>query len=230
MFRFREKASTFFFGLTVGLLIGCAIFIFKLDDYVKNIRFSEADKPEFEETINESPEQNKEAKKKVHAIQQNKKETASTNSDSLSAENSVANVDSAGGVILDGGNYGNDDENISVLKEELVGVKNVKVRGAENGKENKKDSLAASLAGVTESTGNEMIVIEFWKTPLNSKGYKMSRNKVLLYGMQQQNVDIVKLNESYYLKNNNTVYRLSYSNEFKKMEKVNEPAVLARVN
>jgi hypothetical protein len=224
MTRFRERFSSFFFGLTVGLLIGCAIFIFKLDDYVKNIKFSGDNKPEFEETANisEEPKNRKDYKKKPANTSETKKEK--TNSDPTADSISVAEVDSSG-VILD---INSGDENISVLKEELVGVKNIKVKDAEN-KEDKKDTLATSVAGVSESSPNEFLVIEFWKTPLNSKGYKMSRNKIVLYGLPEQNVDIVKLNDSYYLKNNNLVYRLSYSNEFRKMERVSESAILARI-
>jgi hypothetical protein len=127
-------------------------------------------------------------------------------------------------------NVNTSDEKISVLKEELVGVKNIKVRGAEPEKKNKIDSLASVVSGIYESGFSEFLVVEFWKTPLNSKGYKMSRNKIVLYGLPEQNVDVVKLNDSYYLKNNNLVYKLSYSNEFRKMERVNETSILDRMN
>ncbi|MBC7863846.1 MAG: hypothetical protein IAF38_12800 [Bacteroidia bacterium] len=227
MARFKEKFSTFFFGLTVGLLIGCAIFIFKLDDYVKNFQFSDSKKPAFEETtdLTDGTKPKKDLKKKI-TLAENKKGKDNDQKDSLAV--AETNADSSGSEVMD--IDASSSENISVLKEELVGVKNVKVKGAEEGKTSKKDSLAASVAGVAEPNPNEFLVIEFWKTPLNSKGYKMSRNKVVLYGLQEQNVDIVKLNDNYYLKNNNLVYRISYSNEFHKMERVSESSILDRMN
>ena len=230
MSRFREKFSTFFFGLTVGLLIGCGIFIFKLDDYVRNIRFSDNNKPEFEETtkLQEQDANNKKEIKKKQISSNTNSTTNSVNStDSTAANNEVSKSDS---LVADADNATTDAENISVLKEELVGVKNVKVKDDKENSGTKKDSLVASVAGVNENSGAEVLIIEFWKTPLNSKGYKMSRNKVLLYGLSEQNVDIVKIDDSYYLKNNNLVYHLYYSNEFRKMERVNESSILAKIN
>jgi Sec-independent protein translocase protein TatA len=40
MSKFRDKLQTFVFGLSVGLLIACLFFIFKLDDYFRKIDFS----------------------------------------------------------------------------------------------------------------------------------------------------------------------------------------------
>ena len=121
------------------------------------------------------------------------------------------------------------DEEISVLKEELVSIRNVKVRCENDPSLNKSDSLIAELSGVHSRSGDYMM-IEFWKTPLNSKGYKMSRNKLLLYGAVSENQDVFKLNNRLYLKNDFGVFKLEYSNEFRKLENVTESAILARLN
>jgi hypothetical protein len=227
MVKFREKFSTFFFGLTVGLLIGCAIFIFKLDDYVKNFQFASKDKPTFEETINaiEDPIPKKDKNKKQPTTQIAPNHIKETNEDTLNSEKLASN-DS---VILD---YTSDINlnNENVLREELISSKSIKIKEEKENYTSNKDSLIATNAGITESLANEFMIIEFWKTPLNSKGYKMSRNKILLYGVAEQNIDVLKIDNNYYLKNNNLVYRVFYSNEFKKMERVNESAILARIN
>lgn len=228
MARFREKISTFIFGLSVGLLIGCAIFIFKLDDYIKNFRFSDNNKPEFEETTNLKDDltENREKKKKSGTGTGQAKEKKEVKNDNgrkqLTVQDTLVPINA-----FDNSNA----ENISVLKEELISVKNIRVKTEADNKQNGKDSLAAAVAGVTEKASGDFMLIEFWKTPLNSKGYRMSRNKVVLYGLPEQDVDIVKMDDVFYLRsNNNMVYRLTYSNEFRKMEKVSESAILARLN
>jgi hypothetical protein len=126
-----------------------------------------------------------------------------------------------------------DDEHINVLKEELVGVKNINVRdiAAGSGYKSVSDSVLSAMSGISTAKKTDFFMVEFWKTPLNSKGYKMTRNRVLIYGMKE-NADLVmvKLEDDYYLKNNSEVYRLNYSTDFKPMEKVNESTLLQKLN
>jgi hypothetical protein len=230
MARFREKISPFVFGLSVGLLIGCAIFIFKLDDYIRNFRFAEVNKPEFEETtdLRETGTEKKELKKKTASSAEvsvrDKKEAGRDSSSKI-----MRTQGSDSGAVMSTSQFVA-DQNISVLKEELIAVKNIRVKSEIDNKSNKKDSLAAAVAGVVEKASGDFMMIEFWKTPLNSKGYKMSRNKIMVYGLPEQEIDVVKIDDAYYLRHADAVYRLSYTNEFRKMEKVSEPAVLARLN
>ncbi|MGZ3866987.1 MAG: hypothetical protein ACXVNR_11675 [Bacteroidia bacterium] len=123
-------------------------------------------------------------------------------------------------------------ENYRVLKEEMVSVKNVYVKILEpKEKTGSSDSLIASLAGITNPDEKDFFMIEFWKTPLNSKGYKMTRNRILIYGYND-NVDvcIIKLNDNYYLRNNSQVYKLNYSSDFKPLERVDDAAVAGKFN
>ncbi|MEO8762542.1 MAG: hypothetical protein ABI448_16710 [Bacteroidia bacterium] len=115
-------------------------------------------------------------------------------------------------------------DNYQVLKEELISVKNIYVKTITPvEKINATDSLAASLAGVNTPSAEEFFMIEFWKTPLNSKGYKMTRSRLLIYGFPEKtDLALVKKNDTYYLRNNNLVYKLNYSSEFKPMERSSE--------
>jgi hypothetical protein len=91
--------------------------------------------------------------------------------------------------------------------------------------------LIASLAGVTTPDEKEFFMIEFWKTPLNSKGYKMTRNRLLIYGYNENaDASIIKLNENYYLRNNNMIFKLNYSSEFKPLERESDADVAGKFN
>lgn len=112
-------------------------------------------------------------------------------------------------------------EKYEVLKEELISVKNLYVKTlVPNPKTSEADSLAASLAEVKTPEADDFFMIEFWKTPLNSKGYKMTRSRLLIYGyLEKPDLALVKKDDLYYLRNNNMVYKLSYSAEFKPLER-----------
>ena len=110
----------------------------------------------------------------------------------------------------------------------MLSVKNVKViRVADN---NTVTDSAAANAGIKEEEP-ESIQVEFWKTPLNSKGYRFSRKKVMLYGFPDfSNVLVYELDGNYFLRSADQVFRLTYSAEFRQMEKVTDPELLSRLS
>lgn len=123
-------------------------------------------------------------------------------------------------------------DNYQVLKEELISVKNIYVKTLTPvEKTSATDSLAATLAGVNNPADEEFFMIEFWKTPLNSKGYKMTRSRLLIYGFPENtDLALVKKNDSYYLRNNSLIYKLNYSSEFKPMERTSDRDVSGMFN
>ena len=159
---------------------------------------------------------------------ENKTEDKSNNKPNSKKENTESNKNQS----LLSFNDGTDSsyiksDNYQVLKEELIAVKNIYVKTITPiEKTSSTDSLAASLAGVTTPAAEEFFMIEFWKTPLNSKGYKMTRSRLLIYGYPEKaDLALIKRNDNYYLRNNNLVYKLNYSSEFKPMERTTETGI-----
>ncbi len=226
MGRFGKKIQLFVFGLSIGLLVGCLFFVFKLDDF-----FSKA-------TLFEK--ENKASVTEELVLNENKNEKESknhsTNSSSknlnLTTENTAVK-DEVGATTKSTNTYTeSEDENINVLKEELIGVKNINVKDIEGGSDYKSisDSVLTVMSGISANKKSDFFMVEFWKTPLNSKGYKMTRNRVLIYGIKENaDLKMVKLDDEYYLKNNSEVYKLNYSTDFKPMEKVFESSVLQKL-
>lgn len=121
------------------------------------------------------------------------------------------------------------DSRINIATDELLTVKNVKIIQIGD-KISGKDSLPAKLARVEENN-SDLYFIEFWKTPLNSKGYRFSKNKIMLYGfMDFNNVLLYELDNSYYIKCSDQVYKLFYGGDFKQLERVLDTDLLARIN
>jgi hypothetical protein len=59
----------------------------------------------------------------------------------------------------------------------------------------------------------------------------MTRNRVILYGLSDfSSITIYKVDDNYYLKNDDVVYKISSGTEFKPMELVNDSQLLAKIN
>jgi hypothetical protein len=222
MANFRDKITPFTLGLSIGLLAACLFFIFKLDTFIQKIDISALTSKEkvSEEVVANKPEKTAEEKEKKEPAHKKTEPQTEKKNDSFVSMNNI--TDSA---------Y-TSSETYRVLKEELQSVKNiyVKVIGPKE-KTSSKDSMIASLAGVAMPDDKEFFMIEFWKTPLNSKGYKMTRSRLLIYGYNEgSDLQLVKAEDRYYLKNNNIVYSLSYSAEFKPLERASEAELPGKFN
>ena len=209
--RFKYKIPPFVFGVSIGLLAGVAFFIFKIDDYLKKFNKPNIDNIKIVEQslspINSSQKENRKSDKK--------KSINTKNSPNINYKEVDALL--------------NDAEDIKIAQEELLSVKNIKVIDLDGNQ--KRDTLTGQLAGVSSKDYPNLFFVEFWKTPLNSKGYRMTRNRVILYGLSDfSNITIYKVDDNYYLKNDDVVYKISAGTEFKSMELVRDSELLAKIN
>jgi hypothetical protein len=210
MLKLKYKIPPFVFGVTIGLLIGIVFFIFKIDDYIKKIS-----KPSIESI--------KITEQSMDGLLDQNEDTISNKKLRLSAKKSPTINYSEVDQLL------NDDEDFNIAKEELLSVKNIKVIDLDASK--KQDTLVGQLAGVINTSFPNLFFVEFWKTPLNSKGYRMTRNRVILYGLSDfSSITIYKVDDNFYLKNDEFVYKISAGTEFKSLEIVSDSELLAKIN
>ena len=209
--RFTRKIPTFVFGLSIGLIVGVGFFVFKINDIFNNMK----DAAKSQITVVEQPVKNadKESEEKRKDKERFKINLGKTTKVNYSEVDSLIRESSE----------------INIATDELLSVKNVKIiRRSPN--VNSGDSLAADVAGVKENS-SDLYFIEFWKTPLNSKGYRFSKNKILLYGfMDYNNVSLYELDNSYYIKSSDQVYKLFYGADFRSLERVVDTGLLAKIN
>lgn len=129
----------------------------------------------------------------------------------------------------------NSDSNIVVMTNQLVSVKNVPLSTMDSlTKEasinHKSDSTIAAMSNVSDEQDPRYYRIEFWQSPLNFKGYKMSRGKIILYGINSNtDMRLVKWSDGYYLMSNQAVYKMEYTDDYKPFEKVMDKTVLKRI-
>ena len=208
--RFKYKIPPFVFGVSIGLLAGVAFFIFKIDDYLKKFNKPNIDNIKIvEQSLTPLNSSDKDHSKVVKKSSINIKNSPNINYNEVDA-------------LLN-------EEDITVAQEELLSVKNIKVIDLDANQ--KRDTLTGQLAGVSSTDYPNLFFVEFWKTPLNSKGYRMTRNRVILYGLSDfSSITIYKVDDNYYLKNDDFVYKISACTEFKSMELVQDSDLLAKIN
>jgi hypothetical protein len=206
--RIKRKIPSFIFGLSIGLILGIGFFIFKIDDILKRVNKPKIDNIKITEKIIDdtktseftSPEKQKVKLKKSSNINYNE-------IDSLIKE-----------------------EEVNIAKEELLTVKTIKVIDLDS-KTDTKDTLTGHLAGVKAQDYPDVFFVEFWRTPLNSRGYRMTRNRVVLYGISDfSSLTLYKVDDNFYIKNDEIVYKISSGTEFKPMEIVRDTDLLAKIN
>lgn len=210
--RINRKLPAFIFGVSIGLIIGIAFFVFKINDVFDKLKSTAAEKI----TVIEQPiitSNTKDQAKNKQGKERFKINVAKSKKTEYHEPDSLFDL----------------DESLNIATEEIITVKAVKL--IRIGKSNSgKDSLAAKLAQVEETT-SDMFFVEFWKTPLNSKGYRFSKNKIMLYGfLDFNNVLVYELDRSYYLKSSSQVFKLFYGSDFKKLELVSDVDLLAKIN
>ncbi len=227
----REKSQVFIIGLLIGLLVAGGFFVFKLDDYFKELnfykRFAETFESEKKATSSKdsSTEKEQDSKKVVKKTKQqpntNQSKTASTPEPTDSSRIDSATVST-----------GSFSDEIVVKKDEMVTSKTMQViQLTPAATKNSKDSLLQKVSGIKEDNNSKQLFnIEFWTSPLNYKGYKMGKYKLVLYGVNAtDDIKIYRLDDVIYLKNASIVYQLDYVSDFKYYERITDETILSKL-
>lgn len=238
MSSFREKAQVFIIGLSIGLLVAGAFFIFKLDDYFKELSLYKkvsqtfSSQPAPAETT-PAEEKTEEKKSKGKSPKAPNNETLATNAaggevlDHDTLKQSLNRSDSINQSFVAG-------DDVVVRKDELLSTKTLEVfnLSATASKMSAKDSLLQKVSGIKDDRRDdkEMFNIEFWSSPLNYKGYKMGKYKIVLYGIPSaEGLKVYKLDDVVYLKHQSNVYRLDYASDFKQYERITDENIIGKL-
>ena len=130
-------------------------------------------------------------------------------------------------------NHNNSDD-VVVRKDELLSTKTVEVINLNPtvSRANAKDSLLQKVSGIRDDRNNtkQYFNIEFWQSPLNYKGYKMSKYKIVLYGIAlNDGMKVFKLDDVIYLKNLTNVFKLDYTSDFAFYERITDELIISKL-
>ena len=116
-------------------------------------------------------------------------------------------------------------DDIVIAKDELLFTRIIKIEGM-NGKNSKKDALLDSLLinDKTKKIPSNFAKVEFWRSPINYKGYKYSNNKLVLFGIYRyEDASLEIRNNKTYLSYANTFYLIEKTDDFQPLMAVKLP-------
>lgn len=217
-----RQIRLFIFGILIGSMVGVSIFWWftyfshsdwfftkRLNNWIENL-FTSSSELDNEKTV--ILKTNKDANTKKNIIEEDTSELEQF-SDEFYYENSEPLVFSDSTFdISDENTSDNNTNSKSVLTDELILVKEIVFNSD-------KDLLLDSLMGVNKSQESISVTVEFWKSPINFRGYKRSPKKIIIFGAKNHESAEFKMKDGkLIMTDNNSKYLLRYTNVFLKFE------------
>ena len=197
-----NRSLLFLLGLVLGLLAGAGFFIFKMDGILQKVNFFNAAKDTIiirQQIMNNTAEDKGKidikkyiGRPSAHSGKDTSQKTmnsaevlAKKYSREISSKKVMAEADSllrdSAGLSSENISDHYEGNNFIVKKDELLGSKKIEVTNLQqNEMANSSDSLLEKISGIKDGKKNIVasFKVEFWQSPINYKGYKMTKNKI----------------------------------------------------
>ena len=240
----KSRALLFILGISIGLLVGAtAVYVStpkpsatgevsesSIEQIVSKVYSLLSSKREVQDSlISKSDEADKISKSKTlivtETVPANSKSLVDSTSEISADLSDTLQSDSISSTTLSMVNL-NDD--IIVKKDELLASKLVELTNldfSDSKTDAHSDSLLQTLSGIRDDNKmNEskyMYQVELWKSPINYKGYKLAKNKLVLFGVDESvKLKLIYLSDNTYLRCGDAFYKLDNYNDYKAFEKV----------
>ncbi len=125
-----------------------------------------------------------------------------------------------------------EDTDVVVMTNQLVSVISAPLKNKDsvNKKNEETDSALEAMSDINDTKAPVFFRVEFWKSPLNYKGYKMSRGKVVLYGINPVATATVTIEGGTdYLLINESAFRMEYTDDYKPFERITDKTLLKKL-
>jgi len=124
-----------------------------------------------------------------------------------------------------------DSLSLLVKKDELLYTKTIKLIRLTATGANAIDTALAKAADVETADLPVNYTVEFWKSPINYRGYKLGRSKIVLFGIYQaDDISLVSVGSTLFLKNRDIYFRLEPTEDFAGLNPVADKNLLALLN
>ncbi len=124
----------------------------------------------------------------------------------------------------------NTNSDVNINRDQLIESLKVKVNYIKPDKVSPEDSLLNKINNVKMGNRPSSIEVEIWQSPIHYKGYKLGKNKLVVFGIDaDSDILLFDLNDYVLLQSGSTYYRLEKTSEFKNLKKFNDQAVIARL-
>ncbi len=184
------------------------------------------------ETKQELPKQKQEISKSIMPAEDSSSAVAS---DSQIQTDSTQIDQSAPKMETDSVASSGSEEDIIVKQDKLLISANLLVEDKTQDKDVKKDESLANEAAKKLNPAADLpeeekvspnYLVEFWVSPINYRGYKMSKNKLILFGIEEPDaVKLYRVNEALYMSYLKEYYRLNDSFDFVSYQKLKDSEI-----
>jgi hypothetical protein len=128
----------------------------------------------------------------------------------------------------------NNMSNVEVRKDRLIYAKSFNVTGIDlfsDDNPDKLDSLLTDNKTAVSGRNKNILLVEFWKSPINYKGYKTGKNKLVIFGIDQYDIISFKvLNNILYMKYMSDFYEINKTVVFKSLIPISNPQLLSQLS
>ena len=224
-------------GIVLGFFVGGGIIWWQVNDKDFSDFFrKKTDKPSFD--TNQYDRSIRPNKKTSHNFRVGNTEIPFTYIDSLKRDSLNPSLDELLAMYANASSdstersSGSSYDDIVVSKDELIITRLIKIAGEvpeiDNGYE--LDSLLTDQRQ-TKRKPKGIIKTEFWKSPLNYRGYKFDENKLVIFGLYEvNNVSITGYNNELFVKYNDIYYLIEYTDDFKSFFPMKNEMLLKELN
>lgn len=117
------------------------------------------------------------------------------------------------------------EESLNIKSDRKISTKVLEIQYLSSQKTSTSDSLINQMINV-KSIVNKRMIVEFWESPLNYTGYKMSKAKLIVFGLNPHfNYQLYAKNDTYFLNFEQVYYQIEETLEFKKFISVNKSII-----
>lgn len=211
------KTISFISGILIGVFVGLGLFFLVLIGFNPLRFFNDSNADQTQDTLvdlRKNP-----AEPFIKSSKQNTEtapaEIIENSQDSITPENLLDSIP-----ISDNSDSDYNSEEIIVKRDELIESRSLKLtvvnRTVAKGKT---DSLISVFQG--SSSQSIEYRIEFWRSPINYRGFKFVRNAIVTFGLDPfETSRLFQLDDKFYLKHGISVYRLFLTEKFEPFSKV----------
>ena len=220
------KTISFISGILIGVFAGLGLFFLVTIGFNPLRVFSDSNSGQTQDTLvdlrkNSSQSVTKSPKQLPESTPE---EALESTQDSLSPSNQLDSISSSEITNTD---YNSED--IIVKRDELIESRLLKLtvlnRNATKGKTD-------SLISVFQGSGGQSIEyrIEFWRSPINYRGFKFIRNAIVTFGLDPNELcRLFQVEDKFYLKHGISVYRLFTTEKFEPFSKVIDENIIKQL-
>ncbi len=128
----------------------------------------------------------------------------------------------------------NSASNIEVKEDRLIYMKSFTVPGIDlflGDNQGILDSLLTDSKSLIQKKSKNILQVEFWKSPINYKGYKTCKNKLVIFGVDQFDMISFKmLNKILYMKYMSNFFQIDKTYDFKSLNPISNPQLLSQLS